>query len=43
MRPDNPIRHLDPRKLAYYEKENYVRPGHKSNCFDESLQTDIQV
>jgi hypothetical protein len=24
MRPDNPIRNLDPRKLAYYEKENYV-------------------
>ena len=24
MRPDNPIRRLDPRKLAYYEKENYV-------------------
>ena len=24
MRPDNPIRHLDPRKLAHYEKENYV-------------------
>jgi hypothetical protein len=24
MRPDNPIRKLDPRKLAYYEKENYV-------------------
>jgi hypothetical protein len=24
MRPDNPIRNLNPRKLAYYEKENYV-------------------
>lgn len=24
MKPDNPIRNLDPRKLAYYEKENYV-------------------
>ena len=24
MRPDNPIRNLDPRKLARYEKENYV-------------------
>ena len=24
MRPDNPIRKLDPRKLARYEKENYV-------------------
>ena len=24
MRADNPIRKLDPRKLAYYEKENYV-------------------
>src|ERR1041384_477577 len=24
MRPDNPIRKLDPHKLAYYEKENYV-------------------
>jgi hypothetical protein len=24
MKPDNPIRKLDPRKLAYYEKENYV-------------------
>ena len=24
MRPDNPIRNLDPRKLAHYEKENYV-------------------
>ena len=24
MRPDNPVRNLDPRKLAYYEKENYV-------------------
>jgi len=24
MRPDNPIRKLDPRKLAFYEKENYV-------------------
>ncbi len=24
MRPDNPIRNLDPRKLAQYEKENYV-------------------
>lgn len=24
MRPDNPIRKLDPRKLAHYEKENYV-------------------
>lgn len=24
MKPNNPIRHLDPRKLAYYEKENYV-------------------
>ncbi|HLO33672.1 MAG TPA: hypothetical protein VK249_31280 [Anaerolineales bacterium] len=24
MRPDNPIRSLDPRKLAHYEKENYV-------------------
>lgn len=24
MRPDNPIRRLDARKLAHYEKENYV-------------------
>ena len=24
MRPDNPIRHFDPRRLAHYEKENYV-------------------
>jgi hypothetical protein len=24
MKPDNPIRNLDPHKLAYYEKENYV-------------------
>jgi hypothetical protein len=24
MRTDNPIRNLDPRKLAHYEKENYV-------------------
>jgi hypothetical protein len=24
MRPDNPIRNLDPGKLAHYEKENYV-------------------
>ena len=24
MRPDNPIRNLDPRKVAHYEKENYV-------------------
>ena len=24
MRPDNPIRNLDPRKLAHFEKENYV-------------------
>lgn len=24
MRPDNPIRKFDPRKLAHYEKENYV-------------------
>ena len=24
MRPDNPIRNLDPHKLAHYEKENYV-------------------
>jgi hypothetical protein len=24
MKPNNPIRHLDPHKLAYYEKENYV-------------------
>ena len=24
MKPDNPIRNLDPRRLAYYEKENYV-------------------
>ena len=24
MRPDNPIRNLDARKLAHYEKENYV-------------------
>jgi hypothetical protein len=24
MKPNNPIRKLDPRKLAYYEKENYV-------------------
>lgn len=24
MKPDNPIRNLDPRKLARYEKENYV-------------------
>jgi hypothetical protein len=24
MRPNNPIRNFDPRKVAYYEKENYV-------------------
>jgi hypothetical protein len=24
MRPDNPIRHFDPSKIAHYEKENYV-------------------
>ena len=24
MKPDNPIRKLNPRKLAHYEKENYV-------------------
>jgi hypothetical protein len=24
MRPDNPMRNFDPRKVAYYEKENYV-------------------
>jgi hypothetical protein len=24
MRPDNPIRDFDPRKIAHYEKENYV-------------------
>jgi hypothetical protein len=24
MRADNPIRHFDPRKLAHYEKQNYV-------------------
>ena len=24
MRPDNPIRNFDPRKIARYEKENYV-------------------
>ena len=24
MRPDNPIHNFDPRKVAYYEKENYV-------------------
>jgi len=24
MRPDNPIRNFDPRKLAHYEKENYI-------------------
>ena len=24
MRPDNPIRNFDPRKIAHYEKENYV-------------------
>ena len=24
MKPNNPIRNLDPHKLAYYEKENYV-------------------
>ena len=24
MKPNNPIRNLDPRKLAHYEKENYV-------------------
>ena len=24
MRPENPIRKLDPRRLAHYEKENYV-------------------
>jgi hypothetical protein len=24
MRADNPIRNFDPRKVAYYEKENYV-------------------
>lgn len=24
MRPDNPMRNFDPRKIAHYEKENYV-------------------
>ena len=24
MRPDNPMRNFDPRKVAHYEKENYV-------------------
>jgi hypothetical protein len=24
MRPDNPIRNFDPRKIAHYEKDNYV-------------------
>ena len=24
MRPDNPMRNFDPRKVAFYEKENYV-------------------
>ena len=24
MRPDNPIRNFDPRKIAHYEKENYI-------------------
>jgi hypothetical protein len=24
MRPDNPVRKFDPRKVAYFEKENYV-------------------
>ena len=24
MKPDNPIRNFDPRKIAHYEKENYV-------------------
>jgi hypothetical protein len=24
MRPDNPIRHFDPRKLAHCERENYA-------------------
>ena len=24
MRPDNPIRNFDPRRVAHYEKENYV-------------------
>ena len=24
MRPDNPVRHFDPKKIAHYEKENYV-------------------
>ena len=24
MKPDNPMRNFDPRKIAYYEKENYV-------------------
>ena len=24
MKPDNPMRRFDPRRLAYYEKENYV-------------------
>jgi hypothetical protein len=24
MRPDNPVRNFDPRKVAHYEKENYV-------------------
>ena len=24
MRPDNPMRDFDPRKVALYEKENYV-------------------
>ncbi len=24
MKPDNPMRNFDPRKVAYYEKENYV-------------------
>ena len=24
MKPDNPMRNIDPRKIAHYEKENYV-------------------
>src|SRR5258706_6938982 len=24
MKPDNPMRNFDPRKVAYFEKENYV-------------------
>ena len=24
MKPDNPLRNFDPRKIAHYEKENYV-------------------